>query len=86
MANVAEAGATETLATGTGITVSDCWPVLPPAVAMIATWPGATPVTTPVALTVAIEVEPDDHTTVPTAIDAPFWSSPDALAVAVWPN
>ena len=42
--------------------------------------------TTPLALTVAMDVDPVDHTTVPTLIGAPFWSSPVALAVAVWPT
>ena len=35
-------------------------------------WPGATPVTTPEVVTVAMELEPVDHVTVPPLIAAPF--------------
>jgi hypothetical protein len=72
MASVAVVGATVTLATGIGVTVMYCWPVRLPEVATIDAWPGATPVTTPVAFTVANEGDADDHTTEPTLIDAPF--------------
>jgi hypothetical protein len=85
-ANVTAAGVTETLATGTWITLSDCWPVRPLTVAMTAAWPGVTPMMTPLALTVATAGDPEDHVTVPMAIDPPFWSSPAALADAVWPT
>ena len=80
------AGVSDTVATGTGITVSDAAPVRPFTVAVMDTWPGATAVTTPAPLTVAMAGEPVDHVTVPMLIAAPFWSSPEALAVTVWPT
>lgn len=86
MASVTAAGVTDTLATGTGITVSEAWPVRPLAVAMIDTCPAAIAVTTPASLTVAIEEEPVDQVTAPVAIAAPFWSRPAALADVVCPT
>jgi hypothetical protein len=43
-----------------------------PEVAMICVVPSATPVTTPLALTVATDEDPEDHVRAPVLIDAPF--------------
>ena len=86
IARLTAAGVTDTVATGTGITVSDAWPVRPLTVAVIDTWPAAMPETTPVVLTVAMDGDPDDHVTAPIAIAAPFWSRPAADAEVVWPT
>jgi hypothetical protein len=55
------AGVTTMRSTGASCTVIDDVPVLPPALAEIVTLPGATPVTTPVADTVATDVLLDDQ-------------------------
>jgi hypothetical protein len=47
-------GDTVTDATGTGVTVTSAVPVFPPLEPVIVALPGATPVTTPLAFTVAI--------------------------------
>lgn len=52
-ATVAVGGCTETLATGTSVTVTEEVPDLPSLVAVIVTVPGSTPVTTPLWVTVA---------------------------------
>jgi hypothetical protein len=80
------AGVSDTVATVTRITVSDAEPERPFTVALMDTRPGATAVTTPAPLTVAMVGEPVDHVTVPMPIAAPFWSNPEALAVTVWPT
>ena len=74
------------LIAGEALTVMVCWPVPVPAVAMIWAVPGATPVTTPAVLTVAMVVADVDQVTVPTAMSAPRWSLPAAVAVAVCPG
>jgi hypothetical protein len=50
---VSPAGLTSTLATGTGVTVTDTEPVFPSQFAVIVAPPAPTPVTKPAALTVA---------------------------------
>lgn len=75
-----------TVATGTGATVKEVWACLPPALAVSWVCPGATPVTAPFALTVAIVVDPVLHVTGPVAIGLPFWSRPSTDALAVWPT
>ena len=82
---VAVGGDTVTVATEGGVTVNVACPVLAPAVAMITTCPAATALTCPDALTVAIDDEPETQVTAPTAIGAPFWSSPAAVAVVEVP-
>jgi hypothetical protein len=66
------AGATTTLATGTGVTVIVCVPVFPPACALITDCPAAMPVIIPVDEIVAIVVALDDHVTEPIEMAAPF--------------
>jgi len=62
---VAEGGATETVATGTGITVMELVPLCPSLVAVIVTGPPTpTAVTRPLPSTVAIEGVAEVHTTV----------------------
>jgi hypothetical protein len=57
-----------------------------PTLAVIFVVPAATAVITPLGRMVATDVDDDDHATAPVAIDAPFWSAPVAVAVAVWPT
>jgi hypothetical protein len=65
--------------TDASCTVTAAVPVLPPALAEIVTFPGATPVTTPAADTVAIEVLLDDQVKVTPGMVLPF----ELRAVAV---
>jgi hypothetical protein len=57
-------GLTSTLATGTGVTVTDALPDVPSQVARMVAPPTPTPVTRPDPLTVATEGAPDDQVTV----------------------
>ncbi len=68
-----------------GVTVIARSPCLPPTVAITFVCPDATPVTTPALLTVAIEAAFVDHVGPLMDIGAPFWSVPDAVAVATCP-
>jgi len=70
-AMVAVVGVTPTLATGTGATTIGIAVCAAPEVAVRVVCPGATPVTPPLALTVAIEAEPVDQLTLPVPIGAP---------------
>ncbi|HEY5492057.1 MAG TPA: hypothetical protein VIK25_12765 [Gemmatimonadaceae bacterium] len=79
---LAVAGDTVTLATGTGMTVRVDCPDLIPAAAVMVVCPAATAVIAPSAETEATAGDEDDQVTAPTLIDAPFWSAPEALAVA----
>ena len=79
---LAVAGDTVTLATGTGMTVRVACPDLLPEAAVIVVCPAATAVMAPVAETEATADGEDDQVTEPTLMDAPFWSVPEALAVA----
>src|SRR5689334_5747156 len=63
MRMLAVVGATVTVPTGTGVTVSAAVPDFPSLVAVIVTGPGATPVTTPVEDTFAMAVLLDVHVT-----------------------
>ncbi len=74
------------LATEACITDMSCWPDRVPTVATTFTCPGATAVTTPLDVIVAIAFDPVDQDTKLRFIDVPFWSTPAALAVAVWPT
>ena len=56
-----EDGLTTTLATGVGAIVTDAVPLFPSIVAVMVTVPAATPVTTPLAFTVASAVLLLDH-------------------------
>src|SRR3954466_9962667 len=78
-------GITETVATGTGLTVSAAFPVTPLAVATMSVVPAPTPVAMPSLVTVAVAGVAEDQMTVATTILAPFWSRPLAVAVAVFP-
>jgi len=83
---VAVVGATVTLATGTGATVTEVCACTPLAVAVSCVWPVATPVTAPFALTVATAGEPVLHETVPVPIGLLNWSRPVTDALAVCPT
>jgi hypothetical protein len=80
-----DGGLTDTLATGTGVTVTLVLPLLPPAVASMVADPGATAFTTPVSETVAtralleLQVTGRSVTTVPSA------SRTVAVNVVDWP-
>ena len=77
---LAVAGVTVTDATGTGVTVMDDVPLWPSLVAVIVAGPpAATPITSPVLLTVATDVLFEDHVTVRPVRMLPFAS----LSVAV---
>jgi hypothetical protein len=60
------------LINGTARTAIDCCPCFPPADAITAVWPGATPLTTPSGVMLATDGEPVDQVTVPTPMDVPF--------------
>jgi hypothetical protein len=79
-------GVTVTVATGGAVTVKVACPCFPPALARIWVWPTLNAVMPPLTLTLATAGVPDDQVIVPTAIAAPFWSTPDALAVALCPT
>ena len=76
------AGDTVTLATGTGMTVRVACPDLLPEVAVMVVCPAATAVIAPADEIEATADDEDDQVTVPTPMDAPFWSVPEALALA----
>jgi hypothetical protein len=78
-------GATFTVATGIAVTVSVACPVLPPADAMICVCPAVRVVIEPLDVIAATAGVPADQVTVPVPIAAPFWSIPEALAVADCP-
>jgi hypothetical protein len=82
------AGDTITVVTtgGAAVTVIVAAPVLPEDVAVIVAEPAATAVTTPLALTVAIEALLVDQVTVCPVIVFPFWSFTVALTEAVPPT
>jgi len=80
------AGATVTLPTGIAATVTADVPDFPSLVAVIVTEPTATPVTTPVADTVASAVLLDAHVTVRPVSTAPFASFTVAVKFVVWPT
>jgi hypothetical protein len=83
----ADVGAIVTVVTtsGTAVTVMLDVPVFPELVAVIVAEPAATPVTTPLELTVAAAVLPLDHVTVCPVITLPFWSFTVACSVVVAP-
>jgi hypothetical protein len=82
---VAGFGATVTVATGAGVTVTVDVPDLPSLVAVIVAEPGATPVTTPALETVAAAVLLDVHDTVRSVTTVPFTSLTVAASVVVLP-
>jgi hypothetical protein len=65
---VATSGAMVTDATAAGTTVTASWPCFPADDAITSVWPTETPVTTPVALTVATAVDATDHETLSSRI------------------
>ena len=80
------AGATVTLPTGTGVTVTVALPDFVSLVAVTVAVPGATPVTTPVvAPTVATAVLLDDHVTARSVTTAPLTSLTVTASVVVVP-
>jgi len=83
---VALDGETVTVETGTDVTVTVAVPVFPSLVAVIVTVPGATPVTTPLVDTVAIDEALVDHVTVRPVSVLPFTSLVVALNVDVPPT
>ena len=76
---MAVAGLTETVATGTCVTVTDAVPLFPSLVAVIVAEPGVTPEASPELLTVATDVLLLDQETARPERAAPFAS----LGVAV---
>jgi len=78
-------GATLTVATGAGVTVTLDVPDFVSLVAVIVVVPGATPVTTPVADTVAAAVLLDVHVTTRSVTTVPLTSFTVATSVVVWP-
>jgi hypothetical protein len=78
-------GATVTVATGGGVTVTTDVPDFPSLVAVIVVVPAATPVTTPLADTVAAAVLLDVHTTTRFVTTVPLTSFTVATSVVVWP-
>jgi hypothetical protein len=82
---VAGFGATVTVATGAGVTVTVDVPDLPSLVAVIVAVPGATPVTTPALDTDAAAVLLDVHETVRSVTTIPFTSFTVAASVVVLP-
>jgi deoxyribose-phosphate aldolase len=80
-----DGGATVTVVTtgGTAVTVMLDVPVFPELVAVIVAEPAATPVTTPLELTVAAAVLLLDQVTVCPVITLPFWSLTVASKAAV---
>jgi hypothetical protein len=83
--NVLAASVTLTVATPGGVTVIVCDPDLPPMVAVIAVEPGATPVTRPAALTVAIVGVALSHVTGRPVRALPFTSIAVAVSCSVPP-
>src|SRR5579885_19081 len=83
---LAVAGLTVTLATGTVVTVTVAVPLLPSLVAVIVAEPAATPVTSPVPLTVATPGAPLAQETVRPASGAPVESSGVAVSCTVCPT
>jgi hypothetical protein len=82
---VAGFGATVTVATGAGVTVTADVADLPSLVAVIVAVPGATPVTTPAPDTVAAAVLLEVHATVRSVTTVPFTSLTVATRVVVFP-
>jgi len=88
---LAAAGLTVTEATGTGVTVMVYVPLCPSLVAVIVAEPAATPVTKPLALTVATAALPVAHVTVRPLRAVPFasfgvavnWVVPPTVRLAV---
>jgi len=78
-------GATVTVATGAGVTVTLDVQDFVSLVAVIVVVPGATPVTTPVADTVAAAVLLDVHVTTRSVTTVPLTSFTVATSVVVWP-
>src|SRR6266702_2816067 len=81
----AVAGVTVTDATGTVLTVIVAVPLCPSDVAVIVAEPAATPVTSPLALTVATAVLPLDQLIVRPESELPFASFGVAASCIVWP-
>src|SRR6266516_4470546 len=81
----AVAGFTVTDATGTVLTVMVAPPLCPSEVAVIVADPAATPVTSPLALTVATAVLPLDQLIVRPESELPFASFGVAASCIVWP-
>src|SRR5256885_2045864 len=77
------AGLTDTVATGTWVTVTDAVPLLPSLAAVIVADPGVTPETSPALLTVATEVLLLDQVTARPESAAPFASLGVAVSWAV---
>jgi hypothetical protein len=73
------------VSTGTAVTVTVVFALTPPDAAVITALPGATPVTTPLPLTVAMFVAPDDQLT-DAANAPPFWSFGLATSCSVAPT
>src|SRR6266516_2941721 len=82
----AVAGLTVTAATGTLVTVIVAVPLCPSEVAVIVADPAATPVTRPLALTVATAVLPLAQVMVRPESGLPFASFGVALSCTVWPT
>ena len=68
------------------MTVTVACPLFPAPAAVICAVPADTPVTTPLASTVAMVAAVLLQATVPVANTAPFWSTPAAVAVVVRPD
>src|SRR5216110_1661419 len=79
-------GLTVTDATGTVLTVTVAVPLCPSEVAVIVTEPAATPVTNPLALTVATAVLPLAQVIVRPESELPFASFGAAASCIVWPT
>ena len=78
-------GLTVTVATGTGMTVSDASPLFPSLVAEIFALPAATAVTTPPAETVATLTLSEDHVRIRPVRILLLASNVVAVACVVWP-
>src|ERR1019366_9134556 len=85
MTNVAVAGVTVTVATGIGLTVMVAVPVFVSLVAVIVAVPGATAVTSPLVLTVALVASDVPHVTVRPESVLPLASSVVAVSCCVAP-
>ena len=79
-------GVTVTVATGACVMVTAACPWTVPAAPTIVACPTAMPLTVPVGLTEATAVLELVHAMVPVAMVEPRWSSPEALAIEVWPT
>ena len=82
---VADAGLTDTRATGGGVTATDAVPFCPSLVAVIVAAPTATPVTRPLPFTVAAAGLLDAHVTTRPDSAAPFASFGVAVSCPVVP-